>query len=205
MIVCRNIKKVIVLILVLLFSCSIQIFAETSASKTPAPYEDEEFSEWAKDIRRSEIIAFGSMPFVTTWVTVGYGMVGMWLIPDNPSNDFCAKYHLNDFPNPLDKSKNIFTEDQIKLVVSVSAIISLGLGITDYLINNSKRNKLKKEMQVKEEMKGKSTVTPLTPEEAGELLRKNSNTENDNLSEENAVEDDTAADSSEEIQTSQEN
>lgn len=174
---CRNIKKLIVFSLILLFSCSLSLFAaDTKNSTTPEPYSKEEFPEWANDLRRSEIIAFGSMPFVTTWVTVGYGLVGMWIIPENPENEFCAKYHLSDFPNPLDKSKNIFTEDQIKLVVSVSAIISLGLGVTDFIINNSKRNKLRKEMQLKEELRGKSTVTPLTPEEAGELLRKNSNT-----------------------------
>lgn len=163
-----GVRKILILLLILLFSCSSKLFCETKNSTTPEPYEEDEFPEWAKDLRRGEIIAFGSMPFVTTWVTVGYGLVGMWIIPEG------NKYHLDDFPNPLDKSKNIFTEDQIKLVVSASAIISIGLGITDFIINNSKRNKLRKEMQLKEEMKGKSTVTPLTPEEAGELLRKNS-------------------------------
>lgn len=179
----RNVKKIIVFLLVMLFSCSVNLFADTANSTTPEPYEKDEFPQWAKDIRRSEIITFGSMPFVTTWVTVGYGMIGMWVIPENPDNEFCAKYHLADFPNPLDKSKNIFTEDQIKLVVGVSAIISLGLGITDYFINNSKRNKQKKELQLKQEMKGKSTVTPLTPEEAGELLRKNSGVKTEDISE----------------------
>lgn len=165
-------KKLFLVILSFLFLSVLiphnRLYAAKTESTTPEPYEEEEFPQWAKDLRRTEIITIGSMPFVTTWVTVSYGLIGWKLIPEGD------KYHLNDFPNPLDKSKNVFNEDQIKFVVATSALISVGLGITDYVINLIKRNNKNKKNTALQAEKGLKTITPLSPEEAGNLIRKNS-------------------------------
>ena len=51
---------------VLLIVCSCQaIGAQTADSHTPLPYGEDEFYTWQKDLRRAEIITFGSLPFGT--------------------------------------------------------------------------------------------------------------------------------------------
>ncbi|MBI9100901.1 MAG: hypothetical protein JEY99_00685 [Spirochaetales bacterium] len=42
---------------------------------TPVPYTDEEFPQWTKDLRRGEIIFFGSAPFSFLFTAVGYRSV----------------------------------------------------------------------------------------------------------------------------------
>ena len=90
-------KIICALMMSVFFSCL--CFAEDN---TPKPYGEDEFPSWAYDIRRTEIITFGSLPFVTIGVSLVYG---------------AALYFngtLSSFPNPLDKSSDSFSEDQQK-------------------------------------------------------------------------------------------
>lgn len=44
-----------------------------AADPVPAEYEEEEFAPWMWKLRRFEIVAFGSLPFTLSFVSIGYG------------------------------------------------------------------------------------------------------------------------------------
>jgi len=136
--------------------------ADNSTATTPEPYTDKEFPQWAKDLRRTEIISFGSLPFVTLGVSIGYGgylyYTGV----------------LDSFPNPLKKSENSFDTDQQVTILQMSLAISLGIGITDSIINFIQRTSKNRRLRLIQESKEKLSIKPLTPEEAAEILKKNS-------------------------------
>ena len=112
-------RKIICALMMSVFFSSF-CFAEDN---TPKPYGDDEFPSWAYDLRRTEIITFGSLPFVTIGVSLVYG---------------AALYFngtLSSFPNPLDKSSDSFNEDQQKNVFMMSIGASCVLGLTDLLVS----------------------------------------------------------------------
>lgn len=158
-------KKIFCLFSILLISClSLQkpFAADTSASSN---YDDISFPQWAKDLRRTEIITLGSLPFVTLWTTVGYSL-----------------YEYGEFRNPLDKSTDSFTEDDQWKIIKLSAVSCLALGLTDLTINlisrAHKESKLRKlrELQPYTITAGKDREPPKihedeTDEQAEERLR----------------------------------
>ena len=103
--------------------CFFCIFVFSSTFVFCQTAEDSETSRWMKDLRRTEIITFGSLPFVGLWTTVGYGLA----------------VH-GTFHNPLNKSTSRYTQDEQKQIFALSAAISLGLGLTDLVINLISRN-----------------------------------------------------------------
>lgn len=122
-------KKMIALILLITFSFS--VFA--ADTHTPEPYDDNEFPSWSIDLRRSEIVSLGSLPFVTLGVTLGYSVFRY------VKNGFNSDY----LPNPLAKSSaaaNLNTDEQKGIFIS-SGIISLVIGIIDYVISRIERRK----------------------------------------------------------------
>lgn len=139
----------VILVFFLTFSCTSGIlFAETS-STTPEPYKEDEFPQWAHDLRRTEIITFGSLPFVTLGVSIGYGAYGYF------TGEFSS------FPNPLDKSTDSFSSWQQFKIFATSLGISAGLGTLDLAITLIKRRKAKKKQQLLEESSTRVNVRPL--------------------------------------------
>ena len=114
-------------------------FADSSSSTN---YDDIEFPQWAKDLRRTEIITFGSLPFVTLWTTVGYSL-----------------YEYGEFRNPLDKSTDGFTEDDQWNIIKISAATCLALGLTDLTINLISRARKESRLKKEREMQP-FTITP---------------------------------------------
>ena len=103
------------------------LFAEESAV---SGYDDINFPQWAKDLRRTEIITFGSLPFVTLWTTVGYSL-----------------YEYGEFRNPLDKNTDSFTEDDQWKIIKISAATCVALGLTDLTINLIRRSQKEKRLK----------------------------------------------------------
>lgn len=77
-------------------------------------YSDIAFPQWAKDLRRTEIIMFGSLPFVTLWTTVGYSLAVK-----------------GEFHSPLDKSSSGFSSGDQARIIGIAAATSVGLGLFD--------------------------------------------------------------------------
>lgn len=115
--------KKLFLILTVIFSLFSQnLFAQSS--EEPVPYGDNEFPVWAENIRRTEIITFGSMPFVTIGVTLIYSFYNF------ASHDFNGAY----FINPFTKDTSMTKDEQIGIIVAASCV-SLGIGLTNLAIN----------------------------------------------------------------------
>ena len=137
----------------LLFLC---VFAFPSAAKeakdtTPAPYTDDEFPQFMKDLRRAEIISFGALPFVTLSSTIVYSGVRYW------QHGFDSDY----FPNPFAKASasNGYSTGEQAGILLTSAGISVGIGLTDLLISVIRRKAAKKKLERKE--KAPIVVTPI--------------------------------------------
>ncbi|MCR4714602.1 MAG: hypothetical protein K5751_09540 [Treponemataceae bacterium] len=122
-------RKTIALFMLVFFASG--LFAQTK--HTPEPYEDDEFPSWTIDLRRSEIVSLGSLPFVTLGVTIGYSFYRY------AANGFNSDY----LPNPLAKSSaaaNLNSDEQKGIFIS-SGIISLIIGVVDYVISRIERNR----------------------------------------------------------------
>ncbi|MCK9168954.1 MAG: hypothetical protein M0P01_00915 [Treponema sp.] len=127
-------KKIRQTILIFLCLCifSPLLSADDTTSTTPDPYTKDEFPQFMKDARRAEIITFGAMPFVTLNTTLGYSFVRY------SKHNFSSEY----VPNPFAKTSdsNGFTEDEQKTILLTSIGISIGIGLTDLIVNILRRN-----------------------------------------------------------------
>ncbi|MDR1785286.1 MAG: hypothetical protein LBR23_02300 [Spirochaetaceae bacterium] len=91
----------------LMFSCAT---ATQEGTLTADPYTKDEFPQWTRDLRRTEIISLGSLPFVTIGTTLAYSLI-----------------------QGIDRSA--LPEEDQKNVLYLSLGISLALGLTDLTIN----------------------------------------------------------------------
>ena len=113
----KKILRIITCIFLIASTASASLAADTS-STTIEPYTKNEFPEWAHDIRRTEIITFGSLPFVTLWVSVAYSAIVK-----------------GQFHNPLDKSTSSYSTTDQKHIMQIAAVSCVSLGLTDLTIN----------------------------------------------------------------------
>ena len=153
----KNWKIIISLLLIL------SIFSKLSAQNTnPEPYGKDEFPSWAKDLRRTEIITFGSLPFATLGVTLGYGIIKY------------ANGSSTSIANPFNKSSSQYSLDEQKKILGISCAVSLALGLTDLGVNHITRFIKRKKMQKVNRLKEieKINIKQVSAEEAGEMLRK---------------------------------
>lgn len=115
------------LLLILFFS---QIFSSLYCdSNTPKPYEDDEFPEALKDLRRFEIITLGSMPFVMLDVNLVYAGIRV-------ANGKASSY------SPFNTSS--YTQDEQVKVILTSLGISSCIGISDFVIRKIKQSTTRK-------------------------------------------------------------
>lgn len=96
------------LVLLTLVLLTVSVHAEDTT------YADIPFPQWSKDLRRTEIITFGSLPFVTLWTTVGYSLATKGSVR-----------------SPFDKSSSGFTTGDQARIIGIAAATSLGLGLFD--------------------------------------------------------------------------
>ena len=118
-------KKFFLLLISILFFSVGFIHAEDSSSEKK---EDVEFPQWALDLRRAEIVGFGSMPFTTMGVTFFYG---------------AYKYFSGEsssFPNPFDKNTS-YEKKEIFSILGISFGISALIALSDFIIVKIERGK----------------------------------------------------------------
>lgn len=96
----------------------------TTDTHEPVPYEKNEFPDWIKDLRRAEIITFGSLPFITFSASIYYDIYRYY------DHDKESGYE----PWPFKKSDTAvaLSEDEQKRLVVISACISVGVAVFDY-------------------------------------------------------------------------
>ena len=115
-------KKILLVILAL--SMTAFLFAEDSDNE-PVPYSPDEFPEWARDLRRAEIIMIGSVPVSIIVSGLVYSLY-RWA-----QNDFDSAYA----PGLLGSQSARELDDTEKLgVLTVTMSISGLLALTDYIL-----------------------------------------------------------------------
>jgi len=115
-------KILITLIVLLLISVCI-VHAEEI--KVPEPYTDDEFPQWLKDLRRAEIIFFGSLPFTLLISLQGYEITRYFI---NDMDPLYTPWPFRSVQAPA------YTFEEQMVVIGSAVIISGLLALTDYFI-----------------------------------------------------------------------
>jgi hypothetical protein len=64
-----------ILLVILLCGIATGVVAESTAGSEPEPYTSEEFPLWARNLRRAEIVATGTLPLTLLASRLIYGLV----------------------------------------------------------------------------------------------------------------------------------
>ena len=113
--------------------CSSLLPAAGSSSKKDEeeaePYKKEEFNPLVLDIRRAEIIAFGTFPFTVLFSTVFYEVFRYFY------NGMDSAY----LPWPFKDSSTAVavTNDEYMMLLGVSAGISASIGVVDFIVRKA--------------------------------------------------------------------
>jgi hypothetical protein len=109
--------------------------AQTSGSPPPLPatrFDTSEFPQWAKDLRRGEIVAFGAFPFAFFFTTISMDLYR------SATHGWDRRYA----PWPAKPAGSIdMTKDEQILTLSIAAGGAVLIALTDYAIVRYKRNK----------------------------------------------------------------
>ena len=141
-----------ILILSLLVNFSLPLFAQDNS---PKPYEEDEFPQTLKDIRRFEIITIGALPFVTLDTTLAYSTYRY------ARNDFDDAYKPDIF------SPSSFTQEEQKGIILTSVGVCVGIGITDLVVQIIKRSSKKR---VKPVNYDDISVIPISEDEDASII-----------------------------------
>jgi hypothetical protein len=107
----------------------------TAEELKPEPYKPEEFPQWAHDLRRGEIIAFGSLPFTLFFVKTA---IDSFRYADN---DWDRRYA----PWPLKSTGAIEMDEGQRIAALVAAGVgSVLLAVVDHIIVKIRRNSAEK-------------------------------------------------------------
>lgn len=89
------------------------------------PYEEEEFPQWALDLRRGEVIFFGTIPFTFFVSTLSYDMYIY------ASNNFDSNFAPALFGNT---TPPILTKNEKLQIIAFSVSLSTLLALLDYFL-----------------------------------------------------------------------
>ncbi|HOT61827.1 MAG TPA: hypothetical protein PLU93_03105 [Treponemataceae bacterium] len=134
--------------------------AASEGTPLPVPYGPDEFATWQKDLRRAEVIALGSLPFVTFMASIYYDVYRY------ASHGYQDEY----LPWPFKKADIAIdlTEDEQKKILLVSAGISIGVAITDFAIRAIRRNMRARRAERAKPAREPILIEPLEAADAGE-------------------------------------
>lgn len=140
-------RKNIFVLLVFSFLSLSFVFADSGSgnSTDPEPYAEDEFTQFMKDMRRSEIIFFGSLPFMTMGVSMGYSG---WQLATGRSSSFAGPF-----------SPSSYSSDDIKKILGISLGVSGVFCVTDYFITRHNRKKTAAALKVRKINYGEITIT----------------------------------------------
>ena len=142
--------KILIFSFILNFSTS--LFCEDT---TPKAYDDTEFPQTLKDIRRFEIITLGALPFITLDTTLAYSTYRY------ARNDFDSAYKPDIF------SPSSFTQEEQKKIILTSVGLCAGIGLTDLIVQIVKRSVKKKQKQINYD---DISVIPISEDEEASVI-----------------------------------
>ena len=141
-------KKILFLMFVfsLFFMPALKANAQSlsATNSTTATFDTSNFPQWAKDVRRFDIIAFGSFPFSMFFVSFAIDMV-RW---GNANGFDMSEQGRRYAPWPAKSAGAIeMTNDDYTQLILISAGVSVGIALLDLLIVNIKRNKERRRLE----------------------------------------------------------
>jgi hypothetical protein len=98
------------------------------ATAAPTPYVDEEFPEWALELRRFEIITIGAFPIALFFTSFGFDSYDFFFNPD-----ITIRFNPAYAPWPFGAGRTL-TQDEIVTRVLVALSVSAVIGFIDWLI-----------------------------------------------------------------------
>ena len=115
----------------LLLLVALPVSAQNTATVPDAePYEAEEFSEFARTLRRAEIVAIGSVPLTLLATRLLYG-IGRFTFESIRSGTFATQYLPELFAPPgfipLTRADNAW-------ILGGTATLSISIAVGDYLL-----------------------------------------------------------------------
>ena len=116
-------RKIILLLMLFLLTGTVSILY--ADNNTPEPYEEDEFPQWLKDIRRAEIIFFGSLPISIFLSIEGYEVYRYF------SHDMNADY--TPWPFRSTEAPPYTYEEQLT-IIGTALIISGVIALLDFII-----------------------------------------------------------------------
>jgi len=96
---------------------------DPNPSTEPEEYTSDEFAPWLNDVRRAEVIFFGSIPITILFSNIGYG------IYDTLASGAGGSYSIENFTQTTS-----MTNDDRFLILGISAGLSAVIAISDYII-----------------------------------------------------------------------
>ena len=102
------------------------------AQAVPIVPEQKERPQWVKDLRRWEIVTFGSIPFAMFFTTFSVDMF-RW-----SNNNWDTRFA----PWPLKSAGAVpMTSNEMEKTITIAAGVSITIGLADLLITQSKRRR----------------------------------------------------------------
>jgi hypothetical protein len=121
--------------LILMFE-ALPLAAQTTSAGTQSTSEVYQFPQWAKDLRRAEIVGFGTIPF--TWLVATTFIDVSRTIAHNGDQKY--------WPWPLKPAgAPAMSSDEFIVSIGVAFGVSAAIAFLDYFINRSRRNKVELE------------------------------------------------------------
>ncbi|MFO8041961.1 MAG: hypothetical protein R6U25_02055 [Alkalispirochaeta sp.] len=96
----------------------------------PAPYDPDEFPQWARDLRRGEIIALGAFPVAMIISGIGY-QLGRFTYQSAAAGELRQEYVPGFFSPQSGPRYN--SSERVGLIVS-GALISVGVAVADFVL-----------------------------------------------------------------------
>lgn len=140
----KRLRAIATVVLSVLLTVQFPLAAESDDEKknddhTPVPYTKEEFPLWQRELRRFEILSFGSLPFVTLLSFWGYDMIRSAQHPNDPGY----------YPWPFkqaDRTIPLTEREQLGIFLT-SMGISMGVALIDIIYRAVKRSAERKRLE----------------------------------------------------------
>jgi hypothetical protein len=134
----RGFRKSIVLFCLFFFVFSQSWAQSTAPAQQSTHFDSSEFPQWARDLRRGEIITIGAFPFVLLLTAIS---VDTYRFKSHGWDRRYAPWPIKSAGSvERDKSENI-------RVISIAAAGAVAIALTDYAIVRIKRHKRQREME----------------------------------------------------------
>jgi hypothetical protein len=112
--------------------------ASSGSLKPSLGFDMSEFPLWAKDLRRAEIVAFGSFPFSMFFTTFA---MDTWRCFSHDWDPLYAPWPAKP-PGAIN-----MTQDELGMTIAIAAAVSVAIAVTDFSIVQIKRHQEKQRMK----------------------------------------------------------